>query len=296
MTHDTFATIEDTLGRMARYRRAVALSSHITWKLGEWFPRAFPLVYVTGFPKSGTVWVTQLVSDVLRLPFPQISVLPVGCPAVVHGHQPPSAKRMPGVYVLRDGRDAMTSLYFHLARRIPAGDRPQLTRTQRRDFPGLVNKANVRGNLPAFLEAQFKKPHATGGLTWADHARRYFEGDIAGLPLVRFEDLLADTAGTLTGAIETMTGREADAWAVETAVTKFAFKKQTKRARGEENRAAFLRKGQSGDWRNHFTREAAEILDDHCGEMLRAAGYVADSSWIDTADAAETEAAPAAAA
>ena len=265
---------EPTLDRMHRYRRWVAASSRVTWWLGRTFPRAFPFVYVSGFPKSGTVWVTQLVADSLRLPFPQISVLPVGCNAVLHGHEPVRAGRSPGVYVLRDGRDAMTSLYFHLARRIPEGDRPALTRQQRRMFPGLVNKANVRDNFPAFLEQQLKRPYATHGLTWGDHARRYFEARPDRHPMVRYEDLLTDTPAALSRALAEMTGEEPDAAEVAITVDRYAFAKRTGRKRGEENRADFLRKGQSGDWRNHFTPEAEQMFLDHCGDVLSEAGYL----------------------
>ena len=267
---------EPTLDRMHRYRRAVAASSRVTWWLGRTFPRAFPFVTVSGFPKSGTVWVTQLVADSLRLPFPQISVLPVGCAAVLHGHEPMSPKQGPGVYVLRDGRDAMVSLYFHLARRVPEGDRPTLTRQQRRQFPGLVNKANVRDNLPAFLEAQFAKPYATHGLTWADHARRYFDVRPDRCPMVRYEDLLADPEPTLAGVLAGMTGEEPDARQVAITVERYSFAARTGRKRGQEDRADFLRKGQRGDWVNHFTPAAEQIFADHCGDVLAEAGYLAD--------------------
>ena len=37
----------------------------------------------------------------------------------------------------------------------------------------------------------------------------------------------------------------------------------------------------AGDWRNHLTREAAEIFDHYCGDMLVAAGYEPDRSWVE---------------
>ena len=80
-------------------------SHHLTWFPGTRFPDAIPLVFVTGYPKSGTTWACQMVADYLRLPFPRFTLLPVGCPAAVQGHQRVWKRYRKGVYVLRDGRD-----------------------------------------------------------------------------------------------------------------------------------------------------------------------------------------------
>ncbi len=53
-----------------------------------------------------------------------------------------------------------------------------------------------------------------------------------------------------------------------------------------------LRKGQAGDWRNHFTREAAEIFDRYCGDMLISTGYEPDHEWVRRLPAAGAESRP----
>lgn len=265
-----------------RLRKSVflrAASHHVTWFLGTRLPDAVPLVFVVGYPKSGTTWMCQLIADYLQLPFPKASILPIGCPAVVHGHEPVSARYRSCVYSMRDGRDVMASLYFHLARRIPAGDNPRLTRWQRRAFPGMVNKQDVRKNFAAFVEAQMRSPFATRA-HWGDHVRSYLDKRSPGAALLKYEDLLADGAGALGRAMASLTGEEADPERLRWAIDKFDFARQTGRKAGQEDASKFHRKGKSGDWTNHFTRAAAEVFARHCGDALIEAGYAADRSWV----------------
>ncbi len=42
------------------YRRLRQISHHLTWFLGTRFPKAIPLVFVVGYPKSGTTWACRL--------------------------------------------------------------------------------------------------------------------------------------------------------------------------------------------------------------------------------------------
>lgn len=256
------------------------VSRRITRWLGVSFPDQFPFVFVTGCPKSGTSWVAQLVSDYLRLPFPRHSPFPIGIPAVIHGHDIVLRKFRRCVYVMRDGRDVMCSLYFHLSRQVPEGDRPAMSRRHSQIFPGLVNRENVRENMPAFVEAQMKRPYSTP-YNWGAHVRTFMDSRREGVVGVRYEDLLADAAAGLASVAEGLTGEEADPDRVRWAVEKFSFEKLSGRRRGQESRSDFLRKGEAGDWVNHFNREAAEIFDLHCGKTLIEAGYEADRAWIE---------------
>jgi hypothetical protein len=262
-------------------RRIVTAAHHVTWFLGTRFPRAIPLVFVVGYPKSGTTWVSQLVADYLQLPFPQFSLLPIGFEAVVHGHEEVRSTYPKCVYNIRDGRDALVSMYFHLARSIPAGDHPRMPRRIRRNFPGLVNKDHVRGNLAGFIERQMRRPQSSR-FNWGDHVRTYFDRARSDVPLLRYEDLLASGPSSLAAAMTTLSGAPADEDRARLTIEKFAFEKQAGRSSGAEDRSAFLRKGQAGDWRTHFTRDAAEIFDRFCGDALIAAGYEHDRRWVES--------------
>lgn len=263
--------------------RMVTLSHHVTWLLGTRLPRAVPLVFVVGYPKTGTTWASQLVADYLQLPYPQMSLLPVGFAAVVHGHELIRDRYPYCVYMMRDGRDAIVSHYFHLARMVPEGDHPRMSRFLRKHLPGLVNRNDIRRNLAPFIEQQMKRP-AGSRHNWAEHTRSCLESNHSRLGVLRYEGMLNDPAAELTQALTRLTGDEPDPNRVAATIEKLAFSKQAGRAAGREDRSSFLRKGTSGDWTNHFTREAAEIFDRHCGDVLIEAGYETDRSWAQQID------------
>ncbi len=263
----------------------VAVSHRVTWFLGTRFPNAVPLVFVIGYPMSGTTWVAQLVADYLRLPFPRWSLLPVACAAAVQGHQPVRKRYSKGIYVLRDGRDVLVSQYFFHARFIPEGDHPRMPARVRRLFPGLVNKTMVRDNIAAFIQRQMTKPHSSR-VNWAGHVRSFYEVNHPRMALLRYEDLVDNGEAHLAEAVSKLTGEEADPERVRDTLKKFSFQRQSRRPPGQESRSSFLRKGQAGDWVNHFTREAAEIFDHYCGEVLITAGYERDHSWVHSVEPA----------
>lgn len=260
--------------------RLMAISHHITWQLGIRFPRSVPLVYVIGYPKSGTTWVSQLVADYLQLPFPRFSLLPIGFPAVVHGHELVSRRYPYCVYVMRDGRDALVSKYFNAARKVPEGDYPKVPRRQRRMLGPIKNKVHVKDNIAAWVRNQLTLDDFNSR-PWQVHVRSYFEADNTHIAVVCYEDLLNDGPGTLAKAMAKMTGEQPDLERARLSVEKFTFRRQAGRDRNVEDRSSFLRKGIVGDWGNYFTREAAEIFDHYAGGMLIEAGYEQDHSWVD---------------
>ena len=101
-------------------RFVITASHRASYVLAKWCPRAIPCVCVLGYPAERN---SLGEPDDRRLFAASVSVLlrtfPVGCPAVLHGHQLVESNGPPTVYVLRDGRDAFVSLYFYLRRSIP---------------------------------------------------------------------------------------------------------------------------------------------------------------------------------
>jgi hypothetical protein len=257
--------------------RVRAVSHKVTWFLGKRFPETFPLVFVVGYPKTGTTWACQLVADYLLLPFPRYSLLPIGFEAVVHGHELVQKGYQRGVYVMRDGRDSLVSQYFFICRFIKDGDNPVIPRVYRPLLGGIKNKADAARNLPRFLEGVLTRPVTSR--PWHEHVRSFYEVNNPGVVMLKYEDLVDNGAPALAEAMARLTGEAPDLDRAGATLRKFAFERLSKRKPGQQG-SAFLRKGRSGDWVNHFTRESAEIFDRYAGEALVQAGYEKDRSWV----------------
>ncbi len=268
-------------------RQCRRVANKTTKLVGRRMAESIGMYFVCEYPKSGGTWLGKMLADVLQVPYPRPSVLPVTFPAVVHNHWRYDPRLHNVFYLYRDGRDVMTSYFFHRMRRLAAGDPATVAMFARRYdrlFGRGYDRDDSRGLMARFIEEEFRRPRGAR-LNWADHVRGW-RGD-AGRPHVAYlsyEQLRADCCGTLRRVVREVTAREPDPWFVETAVEKFSMERQTGRRAGTEDRSSFVRKGVVGDWRNHFSREAAERFRDLAGDVLVDLGYERDDSWVDTVD------------
>ncbi len=237
---------------------------------------AVPLYVVNEFPKSGGTWVGQMLGRALGVPFPR-NRLPVLRPSIMHGHylDPRGMKNV--VVAWRDGRDVMVSWYHQQL--IPHEWNAHQVSRSRRELP-LEDYADVQGNLPAFIEYAFTRPHSPS-FSWTDFARRWH--DHRGAIHVRYEDLRRDTSGELRRIVGGLTGRRLSPQEATAIAEEFSFERQAGRRAGEEDKRSFLRKGVVGDWRAHFSREAREVFDRYAGEELILLGYERDRAWVEDA-------------
>lgn len=267
-----------TQTRRRRFRRMISLSHHITFMLGKRFPQSVPLIFVLGYPKSGTSWVCQLIADYMQLPFPQHSILPIGCAAVVHGHETVTAKYPIGVYVMRDGRDVMVSAFNHLRNHAKAGGKSRWN-TDFFRFAQLDSPVDNYAALPRFIE--YSATHPFGAhRNWADHVKSFYAAKNHHFGLVRYEDLVADTVAALSTTISQLSVDEVDAGQIVQTANRFSFERLAGRASGKEDQMSYLRKGTAGDWQNCFNQESAEVFQKYFGDALVQAGYESTTEWI----------------
>jgi hypothetical protein len=259
-------------GWRARYEQLLYWTA-VGWDIVR--PGAPQGIYVLGYIKTGTNWLSHLVSTALGLPINEVWKLnlPMLGPCVHHLHRfvPVDAIRERTIYIMRDGRDTLVSAYFHFVR-----DGGVVKSELERRLGRPVSSDNIRDNLAEFVRLMQISRTATIDYRshidkWRQHKHRY--------ATLRYEDLLGDTAGELTRVLAQVTGRPPDVARVANAVAAHDFARVTGRARGTEDRNTFVRKGTSGDWRNYFTPAAASAFDSYAGDVLLELGYEQDPDW-----------------
>lgn len=254
------------------------IGSHGTRLVGRYAGERFPFYYVCEYPKSGGTWLGQMIAETLGISFPQHPRLPVLHTGVMHNHwgYEPRLRRV--FYLVRDGRDVLVSLWFHRMREIAQqGSSHSHAATYERLFGRGYDPADTRRHLARFIEHELAHPRGAR-LSWPDHITAW-AFDRPHVVTLSYEALLADAVGTLAHAIPLHSGQPVDLTRLSAVVQQHSFAQQTGRTAGQEDRTSFRRKGVAGDWKNHFSREAAELFEARCGSVLRRLGYEAPPGW-----------------
>lgn len=115
---------------------------------------------------------------------------------------------------------------------------------------------------------------------WAEAAEafaRYRDGFSHRL-VVRYEDLLKDTAGEVRRVLGFIGAGDADS-TIRACVDAASFERLSGgRARGDEDRDSFFRKGVEGDWRRRLSADQAARFEHQAAAWLRVYGYVPATS------------------
>jgi hypothetical protein len=185
-----------------------------------------------------------------------------------------------GLIVIRDPRDRMISWMFSI---------------------GYSHRPGGVGTVDMWRELYFATvppKRLLLGMLEFSRMRGSFESWIKLVPddatlLTRYEDLISDQKNEFRKIFDFL-GWQIPDEAVTAAVDRLSFEKRSGRERGEANIYSHYRKGISGDWRNHFTREFGEIFETRFPNILTSLGYETSSEWYHDLpekldDAEETE-------
>lgn len=253
-------------------RKAAALKYYYMWHFAS---EKLGLVLVSEFPKSGGTWLCQMLSYYLELPFPR-NRMPVFEKSIMHGHNYYSRSFSKPIFLIRDGRDIMVSLYHHLYIGHQVSRESALKKF--RSKAPFNNFENIKENMPAFIEYTFTRFKLNGQkMNWKNITDSFL--DKPNVTLVKYEDMLKNTYGAMEPVLNKMIDAPLLKTRLEDAVDLYSFQNQTNRLPGVENKKSFLRKGIEQDWKNNFTPEASQVFKYYAGDMLIRIGYESDNEW-----------------
>jgi hypothetical protein len=249
---------------------------------GERYPH--PVLFIAGLPKSGTTWLKKMVASYpgyTEVLIPEVTRwemdhggshdfdLPQGAlrrfremlvVTKMHVHGSPRNVRelhesgVPCVILYRDLRDVAVSHYYYVRQTPWHPEQP----------------AYARLSLDEALDhfrVTLLDPFADWIRSWRAHH------DPARALALRYEDLLADTAGSLQ-RVAAHFGLPADPAIIEQVVDAHSFSRLSGgRGRGEEGTDSFFRKGVAGDWRTSFSPRMARLYAERIGPLMQELGY-----------------------
>lgn len=241
-------------------------------------------VYLVSYPKSGNTWMRYLMAYAIWPKLAEIDLIEMAaympsfglkhdsdmmrdpnspCNQLKHRiikeHKPYNQlarkyiKR--AIYIARDGRDAMVS-YWHFC--------------NQRDGTAIP--------FSEFLERSAKPEHSYGA--WKDHVTGWMNASPDAKLVLRYEDLLADTAGGLRQALE-FVEIEVSETAIANAVERASFNAMRKleKTKGFNlemlKTVEFVREGKSGSWQDTFAPGDLERFCRFHGGCVPELGY----SW-----------------
>lgn len=224
-------------------------------------------IYVIGYPRSGNVWCSRLLGDLLNSPVqaraPKHSIADEGFSRsgkyIIRQEHLSHGKyqgEQPVVLVVRDPRDVAVSAWKYWKR------------------PSLINTIHLMGN------GGWPLPHGGG---WSEFYRWWLDNRNY-LTVVSYEDLLANPKIELEIVCERLGVTVDIAHHVDEVIQRQSFDVRKEQAQqhgddmpyGKAVQVGALRKGISGDWRNHFDRECRLMAQHYFAEIAERFGYNLD--------------------
>lgn len=228
-------------------------------------PVFFPTVHVNEFPKSGGTWLCRMLSETLGYRFDDNTYRKLG-PSITKSHFAgpigPST-----VLVIRDPRDVAVSFFHHM--KAVFTDDPFNSKSVTY-FANNVFKedATERENLQLFVKSLYEAPKYPPN-TWSDFYEKALPGAVT---VVKYEDLRAKTAETLTHVL-TKLDIDPSEHPVDEVAGNHDIEKILK-ARGDNNKAHFIRKGKVGNWAEELDADTVKMIENASRDLMKKFDYL----------------------
>jgi hypothetical protein len=237
-------------------------------------------IYVAGYPKSGTTWLTRLLGDALDSPTGASVPEEDAAEPASGGHD------RPGPYIVRKGHYRLVSC---------GGGGPVVPGPHQLCFACLidplffiirdprdiaVSAAHFHNRPLEVVVDQMVRGELYNLPPWNEYVRDWVQSPEGGVVCLRYETLLRSPVFRL-GFMLSVAGIEVERWRLRTAVVRQSFAQMKKRveAHGDEMPGGkalnqkLLRKGKIGDWKGRLTGEPLRKLEAAFGETMKELGY-----------------------
>lgn len=235
-------------------------------------------IFIVSYPKSGNTWVRFLIGNYLtdgRMDFkdshqviPDMHFNPRDIdkiklkPRFIKSHDSFNENFRNVIYIVRDGRDVAISYFFFLKK---TGDLPVDI-----SFDEFFNSRFITGNV--------------GFGDWGEHVKSWLNARSVNKIMVKYEDLMDETEKVFTRILYYLKLKDIDADRVRMSIAQSSFESMSKNESNnpeyfyelgglKDTGYGFMRKGEVGDWRNHFTEDNLVRFKAKYGELMRELGY-----------------------
>jgi hypothetical protein len=232
-------------------------------------------IIVAEYPKSGGVWLVNLIGDSLSLPKRDIYInddykvfdvskhpwfegsqsfgLTESC--IIKSHELPDSllHNFPAktIHLFRDGRDVVVSKFFY-----------------EKDFC-------VKNGIYRSFEISFDDYVEKTAAEWGNYVTAWMKKNAI---TCRYEDLLQNAFSTLKGGFNLL-GMAVPDKQIDESIRANTKEKMKKTLDSAFNYNTFIRKGIAGDWRNHFSATNKKIFKKVAGDILIKLRYEKDLDW-----------------
>lgn len=229
-------------------------------------------IMVNEFPRSGGTWLGLMISEIANVDFPRNQAPNVARRCVLHCHRGRKINTKQSVWLVRDGRDAMVSLYYYSFFKSWKNERHVERMRAKLDF---IDYGAVKENMTRFIDFVESGQHPSTP-SWSTVAELTLEHRSRGGLWARYEDLKRDTPKELGRICKNLGLGESSAHELERVAEIYGFERLAgKREKGEKERiCSFYRRGQPGVWPEYFDEEPLNKFISINGDRLRRLGYL----------------------
>ena len=180
------------------------------------------------------------------------------------------------IYLIRDGRDVLTSGVFHWFDKKLIDAPLNLEKKIRKEIILLGKKSELLNRF--FFDSEIEE----WGKIWAEPIATINKAKrVHKIHIIKYEEMLSKQKNVLDGIFKFLNVKSSTK-IISNCVNESTFKKMKSSSplQNQFNATAHIRKGIHGDWVNYFTKKDGELFLKYTGSTLIKNGYEKNDNWV----------------